>query len=78
MWLVAKHVPHGYDALQGKRATLGAKAPLDRAYATWQSAGHASSSIRLLTRVSQRSESINLQLMTKGLWSIRKVYRKDV
>jgi hypothetical protein len=63
MWMAAKHVPHGYDALQGKRAPLGAKAPLDRAYATWQPAGYASSGIRLLTRVSQRSESINCGLM---------------
>ena len=63
MYMAAKHVPHGYDALQGKRATLGAKAPLDRAYATRQPAGYASSGVRLLTRVSQRSESITCELM---------------
>ena len=28
----AKLVPHAYGALQGKRASLGANAPLDRAY----------------------------------------------
>jgi hypothetical protein len=65
MWTAPKHVPHGYDALQGKRAALGAKAPLDRAYAMWQSAGYASSGNRLLTRVSQRDESISCELMTK-------------
>ena len=78
MWLTAEHVPHGYDALQGKRASLGANAPLDRVYATWQSAGHAPSGTRLLTRVSQRDVSISHQLMTEGRWGIRTFYRKNV